>query len=77
VKASQEVVEIFQGKREAMALLKDHIHRGACKAFVNNTIEHSLKLQLLLEGERIVNKALGQALKSEATKIAARMFIRL
>jgi hypothetical protein len=76
VKASQEVVEIFQEKIEAMALLMDHIHRGACKALIN-TIEYSLRLQLLLEGERMVNEALRQVFELEATKIVARTFIRL
>jgi hypothetical protein len=62
MKANQEVVGIFQEKTEAMALPEDHVRSEAGKTFTNSITQHSIKPQLLLEGEKTVNEAFRQAL---------------
>jgi hypothetical protein len=51
--------------------------QGADKAFVNGIREWSIKWQLLLWGERMVNEALRQTLEMWVVKLAVRSPVRL
>jgi uncharacterized coiled-coil protein SlyX len=53
-------------------LPEDHIRREAGRAFAYGEKDLDIKIQLLLEGEKTVNEALGQALELQAVLVAAR-----
>jgi hypothetical protein len=54
------------------ALLKDHIRREAGKAFADGVEDTTIKIQLLLGGEKTVNEVLRQVLELQAMLQAAR-----
>jgi hypothetical protein len=63
------------------ALPEDHIRREAGKAFADGVEDPTIKIQLLLGGEKTVNEALRQALELKAVllpprpqKVSARTF---
>lgn len=53
-------------------LHENHVRREAGKAFTDMVEEPNIKIHLHLGGEKIVNKALRQALKLQAVFLAAR-----
>jgi hypothetical protein len=54
------------------ALPEDHIRREAGKAFADRVEDSTIKIQLLLGGEKTVNEALRLALKLQAMLLASR-----
>jgi hypothetical protein len=54
------------------ALPKDHTGREAWKAFTDGLEDPNIKISLLIGGEKMVNKALRQALKLQAVHQDAR-----
>jgi hypothetical protein len=55
-----------------LALPKNHIRREAGKVFSDRVEDPTIKLQLLLGGEKSVKEALRQALELQAILLAAR-----
>jgi hypothetical protein len=53
-------------------LPEDHIRREACKAFAGGVEDLAIRIRLLLGEEKMVYKALRQALKLQAVLLAAR-----
>jgi hypothetical protein len=54
------------------SLLKDYIRREAGKAFTDGVEDPAIEIHLLLGGEKVVNKALRQALEPQAVLLAAK-----
>jgi hypothetical protein len=54
------------------ALPEDYIWREAGKVFADGVEDATIKIQLLMGGEKMVNEALGQALELQAVLLAAR-----
>jgi hypothetical protein len=59
------------------ALCKDHVYKGAGKAFIDSIRGWGVKQQLLQGGEETLSEALRQTLDTEVGKLAVRSFIRL
>jgi hypothetical protein len=53
-----------------LTLSEDHIRREAGKAFADRVEDLSIKIQLLLGGEKTVNEALRQAIELQAMLLA-------
>jgi hypothetical protein len=53
-------------------LTEDHIRRGAGKAFADSVEDPTIKIQLLLGGEQMVNEDLRQGLELQAVLLASR-----
>jgi hypothetical protein len=82
---TQLITEFLEGFAATIEHLAHHVHDGlpqdiqreAAYAFFNRIRDQELKFHLLIGGERTLDEAIGQALRLEAAKAAARIPARL